>query len=263
MEKNKKVIGGLASLVIIAIIAIVVLLVQNGKFKKEITAEKEALTMELDSTKLSFEQIKISRDSLSQAYNVQSEDFQSITYQFEDSQLEIENLQLQLEKAKGSYRTISTLRRQLKSLKNEIKKNNESFLSKMDSIKSVNDSLQIVIVETKTELNQEKLHSQELVLKLSEATKIQITDVTVYAVKESKSGYKQTSRSRKADAFKVEYSVLNNKALRGEETDMFYVLKGVDGKIINPTGEFSFKIEFYSLDGLLSKRVVTLKSGIF
>ena len=300
MKRIKEIIIGLLALAIIGVVFYLFKVQkQNDEFKQEITAEKDALSKDLEDKLSELVEVNNLKDSITKTYNLTTEELTSVNNQLESSQSEITSLQKEIKSTKNwSYRQIRNLKDQLK----EITLNKEQLFAQIDSLRTANDSLKVEIAVTKSELNDERNYSTELATKLLDATKIQITDVNVIAVKESSKGeYKVTSRARKADAFKVEYNVLNNKALTDSKCDIFYVLKGIDGKIINPSGEFTYRgdpkeftsgdrltlsgdtmpvshiipindvklvkgvytLEFYSTDGLLAERVITLKSGIF
>ncbi len=220
-----------------------------------------------------------------------------IRKQLKASKTEIVSLKNTLKTSeKNSFRTLQALRNKLDS----VKLNTKTLYKAIDSIKMVNDSLMVTIAVTKSELNAEKIQSKELAVKLSEATKIQITKVEVFAVEEKKTGkIKQTKRSKNVTGIQVKYNVLNNKALKDVACDVFYVLKNAEGLTLVPSGEFLYKdvskkftdgkrmiltgetmlvndvislqdqkltkgtytLEFYSNDGLLAKESFELKKG--
>jgi len=300
MKKIKEIIIGLLLLVLIAAIAYLVFVQkENQEFKEEITLEKEALQKDLEFKLVELNEVTQLKDSITETYNLTTEELASVNTKLENTQQKIKSLKSQLKRTKyNSYKSISSLREELQSVTID----KQQLFNTIDSLKNVNLKLRDTITITKLELTEEKKYSSKLASKLSDATKIQISDINVYAVKESRKGeYKETSRYRKTDAFKVDYSVLNNKSLTGTKSDVFYVLIGVDGKVINESGEFNYKggvksftsgdrltltgetmpvthiipindvklvkgtytLEFYSLDGLLGQRMINLKAGLF
>lgn len=270
---------------------------ENNTFRQDVLQEKEALAKELD---LTIEDLSTNQEqniAITKDFNLTNSKLKIIRTQLTESKDKIKVLKSKLASSKeNSFRELKNLRSTLDNLKF----NNQVLYKSLDSIKTMNDSLRVTIAVTKSELNAEKLQSQDLALKLSDATKIQISKVEVYAVEEKKSGeIKATKKYKKANGLQVKYNVLNNKALANTECDVFYVLKNSEGIIVKKAGEFLYKntltkftdgtrlildgetmpvsdlislrdviltkgnytLEFYSVDGLLAKESFILKNS--
>lgn len=297
--KNKKNIF----IIILAIILVAIVVYnykitsENKAFKQSLLEEKQAIEKELD---IALQDLNVNQEqniAITKDFNQANQKLKGIRNQLEKSKKEVEKLKTKLYNSEeSSFKALQTLRSSLEG----VKMNNQILFKSLDSIKTLNDSLMVKIAVTKSELNAEKLQSKELSLKLSEATKIQISKVEVFAIEENKSGdIRETNRYKKANGIQVSYSVLNNKALTNVECDVFYVLKNADGIIVKSNGEFlyngtlkkytdgtrlilngdimpvsdiislqdvelnkgTYTIDFYSLDGLLASESFVLKSS--
>ncbi|MGY5355509.1 hypothetical protein [Wenyingzhuangia sp. IMCC45467] len=298
MKNTKNILIAILLLVIIGFIVYNFKITnENNAYKQAIQDEKQALKKELDITLQDLSVNQEQNIAITKDFNEANEKLKGIRAQLEKSKDEVKKLKTKLDSSQeNSFKALQTLRASLEG----VKINNKLLFKSLDSIKTLNDSLMVTIAVTKSELNAEKLQSQELSLKLSEATKIQISKVEVYAVEEEKSGeIKETNRYKKANGIQVKYNVLNNKALTNVECDVFYVLKNADGIIIKSNGEFlyngtlkkftdgtrlvlngetmpvsdiislqdvvldkgTYTLEFYSLDGLLASESFVLKSS--
>lgn len=270
---------------------------ENSAYKQAILEEKEALAKELDITLKDLNVNQEQNIAITKDFNNANEKLKGIRNQLNKSKEEVEKLKTKLSNSEeNSFKALQTLRASLEG----VKINNQFLFRSLDSIKTLNDSLMVTIAVTKSELNAEKLQSQELSLKLSEATKVQISKVEVFAIEEKKSGeIKETNRYKNVNGIQVKYNVLNNKALTNTECDIFYVLKNSDDLIVASNGEFlhkgalkkftdgtrlilngetmpvsdiislqdvelskgTYTIEFYSLDGLLASESFVLKNS--
>lgn len=270
---------------------------ENTVYKNDILKEKQALEKDLE---LTIRDLNINQEqniAITNDFNKTNGKLKIIRDELKNSKEEIKELKEELISSKEN--SFSVLKKLRMSLEN-VKLNNKTLFKSLDSIKSLNDSLMVSIAVTKSDLNAEKLQSKELALKLSDATKIQISKVEVYAVETKKSGkIKATTKYKNATGIQVKYNVLNNKALKGVECDVFYVLKNNDGLIMKSSGEFlyngvlkkftdgtrlilngntmpvddiiplegvllgkgTYSLEFYSLDGLLAKEEFVLKNS--
>lgn len=268
---------------------------ENDTFKQEILNEKRQLEKELEVTLQDLHSNQEQNIAVTNDFSNANQKLKVIRTELKNTQKVVQHLKQELASSKeSSFNQLQKLRNVL----GDVKKNNEQLFKSLDSIKSLNDSLMVTIAVTKSELNTEKLQSKALELKLSEATKIQIAKVEVYAVEQKKSGkIKETDKYSKANGIQVKYNVLNNKALKGTESDVYYVLKNEDGLIVASNGEFLFggslkkftdgtrivldgntqavndiislgdvtlqkgayTLEFYSTDGMLAKESFTLK----
>lgn len=270
---------------------------ENNAFKQVVLEEKQSLEKELN---LTLQDLNVNQEqniAITKDFNQANEKLKGIRNQLKKSKEELELLKSKLSNSEdNSFKAIQTLKASLQG----VKTNNQLLFKSLDSIKTLNDSLMVTIAVTKSALNAEKLQSKELSLKLSEATKIQISKVEVFAIEQEKSGeVKETNRYKKADGIQVNYSVLNNKALTNVECDVFYVLKNADDIIVKSNGEFlyngvlkkftdgtrlvlngdtmpvsdiislqdvslnkgTYTLEFYSLDGLLASESFVLKNS--
>ncbi|ANW94815.1 hypothetical protein AXE80_00240 [Wenyingzhuangia fucanilytica] len=270
---------------------------ENNAYKEAIQEEKQALAKELDITLQDLSVNQEQNIAITKDFNEANEKLKGIRVQLNKSKEQVEQLKIKLSNSeKNSFKALQTLRASLEG----VKINNQFLFKSLDSIRTVNDSLMVTIAVTKSELNAEKLQSKELSLKLSEATKVQISNVEVYAIEEKKSGeIKETNRYKNVNGIQVKYNVLNNKALTNTECDIFYVIKDKDGMIVSSDGEFlhkgvlkkftdatrlilngetmpvndiislqnielnkgTYTIDFYSLDGLLASQSFVLKSS--
>ncbi|MDO3693813.1 hypothetical protein QVZ41_02990 [Wenyingzhuangia sp. chi5] len=270
---------------------------ENSAYKQAIIEEKEALAKELDITLKDLNVNQEQNIAITKDFNNANEKLKGIRNQLNKSKAEVEKLKTKLSNSEeNSFKALQTLRASLEG----VKMNNQILFKSLDSIKTLNDSLMVTIAVTKSELNAEKLQSQELSLKLSEATKVQISRVEVFAIEEKKSGeIKETNRYKNVNGIQVKYNVLNNKALTNTECDIFYVLKNSEGLIVASNGEFlhkgalkkftdgtrlilngetmpvsdiislqdvelskgTYTIDFYSLDGLLASESFVLKNS--
>ncbi|MGY6649120.1 hypothetical protein [Wenyingzhuangia sp. IMCC45574] len=270
---------------------------ENKAFKEDILKEKQTLQTELD--------IAIQDLNTSQEQNI------AITKDFIEANDRLLEIRSKLRKSKDEIEVLkqkvasneTNSFKELQEVKNtllQVKLNNRMLFRSLDSIKMLNDSLMVEIAVTKSELNTEKLNSKELKFKLSEATKVQIADVQVFAVQQKKDGeVKVTKKRKKVNGIQVKYNVLNNKALKNVECDIFYVLKNPDGLVLGANGDFvcdgvnmkftdgtrlvldgntmlttdiisldnltlekgSYTIDFYSVDGLLASQSFELKNS--
>jgi len=292
--------------VIIAVLLLIILGVifcffkvnkENTAFKEDILKEKKLLEEELNLTIKDLNDNQEQNISITKDFQFANEKLTSIRNELSSTQQVVKNLKQKLfSSEKKSFRELQKLREALGT----VKKNNQFLFKSLDSIKTLNDSLMVTIAVTKSELNSEKLQSEQLALKLSDATKIQIAKVEVYTVEQKKSGeVKATDKYKKANGIQVKYNVLNNKALTGVECDIFYVLKNEENLLVESNGEFmyngvlkkftdgarlvldgntkpvsdiislqeavlekgTYTLEFYSADGLLAKESFTLKKG--
>ena len=270
---------------------------ENSAYKEAILEEKQALEKELDITLKDLNVNQEQNIAITKDFNNANEKLKGIRDQLNKSKEEIKKLKTKLSNSEeNSFKALQTLRASLEG----VKINNQLLFKSLDSIKTLNDSLMVTIAVTKSELNAEKLQSKELSLKLSEATKVQISKVEVFAIEEKKSGeIKETNRYKNVNGIQVKYNVLNNKALTNTECDIFYVLKNSDDLIVASNGEFlhkgvlkkftdgtrlilngetmpvndiislqdvelskgTYTIEFYSLDGLLASESFVLKNS--
>ncbi|MGY5352428.1 hypothetical protein ACXGQW_07680 [Wenyingzhuangia sp. IMCC45533] len=298
MKKSKEIIIGVLLLIIVgAVICIYNLNTENKIFKEEVLAEKNALEKDLELTIKDLNSNQEQNIAITKDFNQANDKLKKIRKELKKSKSEIISLKRSLVTSeKSSFKDLQLLRNKLES----VKLNNQLLYKTIDSIKTLNDSLMVTIAVTKSELNAEKLQSKELSVKLSEATKIQIAKVEVFAVEEKKTGkVKQTNRSKNVNGIQVKYNILNNKALADTECDIYYVLKDNKGVTIITNGEFLYNdvskkftdgtrvvlngetmpvsdiislqdntlskgvytLEFYSNDGLLAKESFELKNG--
>ncbi len=298
MKKIKEIIIAILILVLIgAIVCIYTIKEENEVFKQEISNEKLALEKDLELTIKDLNTNQEQNIAITKDFNKANDKLKVIRNQLERSKHQVQSLKNKLSSSvKNSFKELKLLRTKLE----DVKINNRLLYKAMDSIKTLNDSLMVTIAVTKSELNSEKLQSKELAVKLSEATKIQITKVEVFTIEEKKTGeIKQTNRYKKVNGIQVKYNVLNNKALANTECDVFYVLKNEEGVTVVSNGEFLFNdilkkftdgtrlvlngetmpvsdvvslhdtvlnkgvytLEFYSNDGLLAKESFELKKG--
>lgn len=270
---------------------------ENKAFKEDILNQKKTLQTELD---LVIQDLNTSQEqniAITKDFIEANDRLIEIRSRLRKSKDEIENLK----KKVASNETNSF--KELQNVKNtlmEVKLTNRMLFRSMDSIKTLNDSLMVEIAVTKSELNTEKLQSKELKFQLSEATKVQIADVEVFAVQQKKDGeVKVTKKYKKANGLQVKYNVLNNKALKEVECDIFYILKDADGLVLAANGDFvcdgvnmkftdgtrlilngntmpttdiisldnltlekgTYTLDFYSVDGLLASESFTLKNS--
>ncbi|NIJ44123.1 hypothetical protein FHR24_000562 [Wenyingzhuangia heitensis] len=298
MKKSKEIIIVVLVLILIGITFYVYKInKENNSYKQDILTEKIALEKDLELTIKDLTANQQQNIAITKDFNQANDKLKRIRTQLEKSKKDVTDLKNKLSTSEeNSFVALQTLRSALEG----VKVNNKLLFKSLDSIKTLNDSLMVTIAVTKSELNAEKLQSKELSLKLSEATKIQIAKVEVFAVEEKKSGeFKTTNRYKKANGIQVNYNVLNNKALINLECDVFYVLKNSEGLIVKSNGEFlyngvlkkftdgtrlilngetmpisdiislqnvsldkgTYTLEFYSNDGLLAKESIELKSG--
>lgn len=269
---------------------------ENESFKLDILNEKEALKKDLELTIEDLNSNQEQNIAITKDFNQANDKLKLIRKQLTKSKSQIVLLKKSLtESEKNSFSALQSLRNKLEN----VKINNMLLYRSMDSIKTLNDSLMVTIAVTKSELNSEKLQSKELAVKLSEATKIQIAKVEVFAIEEKETGkLKQTNRYKNVNGIQVKYNVLNNKALANTECDVFYILKNAEGLTVISNGEFlyngvlkkftdgtrivlngetmpvndvislqdvklskgEYTIEFYSNDGLLAKESFVLKN---
>ena len=268
---------------------------ENNSFKEAIKEEKQALGKELDMTLKDLNANQEQNIAITKNFNEANEKLKGIRSQLKKSKEEIQQLKYKLSNSsENSFKALQALRASLEG----VKTNNQFLFRSLDSIKTLNDSLMVTIAVTKSELNAEKLQSNELSSKLSEATKIQISKVEVYTIEEKSGKIKETNRYKNANGIQVKYNVLNNKALADVECDVFYVLKNPEGIIVKSSGEFmhngvlkkftdgtrlilngetmpisdiipledvtlekgTYTLEFYSLDGLLASESFVLKN---
>lgn len=270
---------------------------ENKAFKQDILNQKELLETELD---LAIQDLNTSQEqniAITKDFIEANDRLLEIRSKLRKSKDEIESLKNKL----ASNETNSF--KELQNVKNtlmEVKLANRMLFKSLDSIKTLNDSLMVEIAVTKSELNTEKLQSKELKFQLSEATKVQIADVEVYAVQQKKDGeLKVTKKYKKTNGLQVKYKVLNNKALKNVECDIFYILKNADGLVLAANGDFVFDgvntkftdgtrlildgntmpvtdlislenltlekgtytLDFYTVDGLLASESFTLKNS--
>ncbi|WP_010134320.1 hypothetical protein [Ochrovirga pacifica] len=270
---------------------------ENEAYKQDLLQQKQALQTEFD---LAIEDLNTSQQkniAITQDFKEANDKLESIRNQLKKSKEDVLALKKQLENSK------TTSFKELQKAKNtllEVKLTNRMLFRSLDSIKTLNDSLMVTIAVTKSELNTEKLQSKRLQLQLSEATKVQIADVEVFAVQQKESGeVKETKKYKKANGIQVVYNVLNNKALKDVECDIYYVLKNEEGLVLKTRGDFLFNgvnkkftdgtrlilngntmpvtdvisldnvalekgiytLEFYSADGLLANESFELKNS--
>lgn len=298
MKKIKQVIIAVLLLILLGLIFYVFKLnKENTVYKEDVLKEKQLLEEELNLTIKDLNANQQQNISITKDFNNTNNKLKSIRNELKTTKQIVQNLKQKLiSSQKNSFRELQNLRETL----GNVKKNNQFLFKSLDSIRTLNDSLMVTIAVTKSELNSEKLQSKELALKLSDATKIQITKVEVYTVEQKKSGeIKETNRYKKANGIQVKYNVLNNKALSNTECDIFYVLKNEENLLVATNGEFmyngvlkkftdgtrlvldgntkpvsdvislqeavlkkgTYNLEFYSVDGLLAKESFTLKKG--
>ncbi|GGF62249.1 hypothetical protein [Wenyingzhuangia marina] len=298
MKNTKNILIAILAIIIIGFIVYNYKITnENSAYKQSILEEKEALAKELDITLKDLNVNQEQNIAITKDFNNANEKLKGIRNQLNKSKEEIEKLKTKLSNSEeNSFKALQTLRASLEG----VKINNQFLFKSLDSIKTLNDSLMVTIAVTKSELNAEKLQSEELSLKLSEATKVQISKVEVFAIEEKKSGeIKETNRYKNVNGIQVKYNVLNNKALTNTECDIFYVLKNSDDLIVASNGEFlhkgalkkftdgtrlilngetmpvsdiislqdvelskgTYTIEFYSLDGLLASESFVLKNS--
>lgn len=269
---------------------------ENKAFKQDILVEKQALQTEFDLTLQDLNDSQEKNIAFTKDFINANDKLLDIRTQLRKSKNEIEIL-----KEKAASSEINSLK-EINEIKNKLslfKSFNQKLIQSIDSIKILNDSLTVEVAIAKSELNSEKLVSKKLKVQLSEATKVQIADVNVYAVQKKSGKIKVTSKYKKANALQVTYNVLNNKALKNVECDIFYVFKDVDGLILAANGDFVcngvnkkftdgnrlilngetmsitdlislenmslqkglYTLEFYSVDGLLASQSFELKNS--
>ena len=298
MKRIKEIIIAILLLILLGLIFYVVKLNrENEVYKQDVLNEKQLLQEELDLTIKDLNSNQEQNISITKDFQNTNDKLKSIRNELKSTKQLVQSLKQKLVSSEqNSFSELQKLRETLK----DVKKSNQFLFKILYSIKTLNDSLMVTIAVTKSELNSEKLQSKELALKLSDATKIQITKVEVYTVEQKTSGeIKETNRYKKANGIQVKYNVLNNKALNNTECDVFYVLKNEDNLIVASNGEFmyngslkkftdgtrlvldgntqpvsdvislqetllkkgTYTLEFYSIDGLLAKESFTLKKG--
>ncbi|MDO6736469.1 hypothetical protein [Wenyingzhuangia sp. 2_MG-2023] len=298
MKNLKNILIGLLLLSIIGLIFYVSKVnIENNTYKQEIQHEKEMLNTELE---LTIEDLNVSQQqniAITKDFMEANDRLLVIRAQLRKSKEDVEGLKKQLTNSEEtSFKSLQEVKNALQ----EVRSGNRMLFRSLDSIKTLNDSLMVTIAVTKSELNSEKLQSKELSFKLSEATKVQIAKVEVFAIQQKESGeIKQTEKYKKVNGLQVKYNVLNNKALKNVECDIFYVLKNQEGLILASNGDFlyegvltkftdgtrlilngetmpvsdvislsdvplekgTYTLEFYSLDGLLANESFELKNS--
>lgn len=270
---------------------------ENNAFKQEILSEKEALKTEFEIVLQDLNNSQEQNIAITKNFIEANEKLLTIRTQLRKSKDEIELLKKKVDSNDlTSLKEINRIKVQL----SKVRYMNKTLLKSIDSIKTLNDSLVVEVAIAKSELNAEKLESKKLRFELSEATKVQIADVEVYTVEQKKSGkIKATKKHKKANALQLKYTVLNNKALKNVECDIFYVFKDIDGLVLAANGDFvcngvtkkftdgtrlilngnsmpisdivplenitlqkgTYTLEFYSIDGLLASQSFELKNS--
>lgn len=296
-NKKEKIIAVLVLLIFAITFYVFRINKENNLYKNDIINEKLILEHDLDLLIKDLTANQEQNITITKNFNEANHKLKGIRGQLIHSKLKVEVLKKELIDSKEfSLNSLQLMRESLR----KVKENSKQLIKSIDSIKVLNDSLMITIAITKSKLNIEKLQSRKLAFKLSEATKIQISNVEVFGVEEKKSGLKkQTNRYKKVDGIQVNFNILNNKALVDVECDIFYVLKNSEGIIVKTSGEFvkggevkkftdgtrvvlngetmpvsdiislenvslkkgTYTIGFYSLDGLLASESFVLKSG--
>jgi len=223
---------------------------ENEIFKGEIHAEKQALENDLDLVLQDLHSSQEENFSISKDFKGVKNKLNIVTSDLSASDTKLKLIKNKLHESEQRVRMlketlINSKENNLKVLRNlrseleELTINSKFLFKSLDSIKTLNDSLTVVVAITKSELNVEKRESKKLAFKLSEATKVQISNVSVFGVEEKKSGeIKVTSRHKKVNAIELKYNVLNNKALKNTEANIFCIVKNSDNLIIKSTGEF-------------------------
>ncbi len=270
---------------------------ENQQYVSDIAQEKLALQEELDIALSDLTSNQEQNIAITKNFNETNDRLKQIRVSLEKSKKEIKGLKKEL--LTTQEKSFSALKK-LRSSLTMVKINNQLLFKSLDSIKVLNDSLMVEIAITKSDLNAEKLQTKELNFKLSEATKIQIAKVEVFAIQKKKSGkVKRTTKHKNTNGIQVSYNVLNNKALANVECDVYYLLKKEDGEIVKANGTFllnateteftdgtrlilngetmpvsnvilldnvvlkkgTYILEFYSVDGLLAKESFELKNS--
>lgn len=149
---------------------------------------------------------------------------------------------------KDNYRLIAKYTRKIVQLERK----NRSLFLQVDSLSTNNKKLieQNTLVKTKLKTDEasrskllksnEKLEAEErkLASKISGASIVKTSKITVTAVKETRRGkLRSTSRARKTDAVKVEFSLLSNAVAEPGKKEIIIQLIDEDNNVVNPKGE--------------------------
>ncbi len=149
---------------------------------------------------------------------------------------------------KDNYRLIAKYTRKIVQLERK----NRSLFLQVDSLSTNNKKLieQNTLVKTKLKTDEasrlkllksnEKLEAEEkkLASKISGASIVKTSKIIVTAVKETRRGkLRSTSRARKTDAVKVQFSLLSNAVAEPGKKEIIIQLIDEDNNVVNPKGE--------------------------
>lgn len=131
---------------------------------------------------------------------------------------------------------------------------NEELFSKVQDMIYKSDKLNQEILEGKEIIQQQELdawgfaNENELLLnKFAIASKLEISELKIISMKKSSNGsYKDTSRSKKTDSFKVSFEINANLIADSGIKVAYLIIKNPLGEVVTPSGKFlNGDVEFY------------------
>lgn len=235
--------NGLAAFLLLLIIAIGYLSYQNAEdyteLKDVFELEKKELESELNILIKEYEKVSYNKDETSLKLR---EELQKII-KLRDT---IHNLKA------TDYGLIRLYRKRISNLVEE----NKKLFARIDSLRVINtqlatknDSVKVALVQkedinTRLKYKNRFLNQEKRVLskKIATAEIIKISNIDAIAMKKKSSGrHTSTSRSRKTDAFKTEFNLLENKIISPGPKPIYIQIIDENNKVIAPVKKVKLK----------------------
>ncbi len=192
------------------------------------------------------EELKAELDELIEDYKDLSVTKKSLSKRLIKEMNKIISLRDSVKKLKTSnYYLIKKYRKKIATLERE----NHDLFAQVDSLKVVNKTLKnenIVVIQELTDTKEKtaelKEYQKELKAKITVASKIKTTSIEAIAMKERSSGkLTSTSRSSRADAFRIKFTMLENKVTTPGNKKVHIQIMDSNKKIIAKKGVAKLK----------------------
>lgn len=234
---------GLVAFLLVLIVAIGYLSYQNAEdyteLKDVFEIEKKELESELNTLIKEYEKASYNKDETSLKLR---EELQKII-KLRDT---IHNLKA------TDYGLIRLYRKRINNLIEE----NKKLFAQIDSLHTINnqlitknDSVKVALeqkenINTRLKYKNRFLNQEKRILsdKIATAEIIEISSIKALAMKRKSSGrHTSTSRSSRTDAFKTEFSLLENKIISPGAKPIYIQITDKDNKVISPVKEVKLK----------------------
>lgn len=225
------------TVIIVLVLALLFLLyksnktkIQHQNLKSAFQLERMDLQQDLDEVIKDYTDVIISKKKLSKKISIELEKMKSLR----DS---IKNLKT------INFKIIRAFRGKIASLKRE----NKKLFIRIDSLNTSNESLQQekvitaeILRQTNTANNSLTEKNEELEAKIALGSVIKTSPVRAIAMKERSSGkLTSTSRSSRADAFRINFDLLENKLTPSGKKEVYIQIINNDKKVIAPKGNIT------------------------